>query len=395
MFFKDSKILMEKYIGKSNNLEMCETQLDIIVKSISGEDYDATFKSSIVYTRGDANKTLEKLLTKEFNVKGVYITWEPSRLPDAHTMVTAFPIVEDIRNNELFKDVGRHNNPHINIYIVINTGMVKTYKMTSKEILAVILHEIGHNLDTSMLRLAMIIPLTMSMPVAPFLIYGYSNLYAWLERIDNRLLEIDFFNIAHNIIDKVSHAVYDLGIGRIIDIIRTIVGSSNIGIGAFDIVGYGREAVSDSVAQTYGYGPELATALKKLTLHKTTFNRAVAKIPIIRTVFQIQTLTFTLIVHALGLGAHPDLQARYKRIINKCKRDLQDPSLHPKMKKSLEIELDILEKSYDDLLNDENEKRTNYVFYIYRKVIDKLFAGKFDIRELLSKLIDNMEDVKY
>lgn len=396
MFFKKPTVLMEKYIGTSKNLQLCEIQIKKIIDKLNKEDYDS-FKARERISPSDENKTLEKLLTKEFDVKNISITWDLSKHMDAHTIVTAFPILDDAKNLENYKMKGRHSNPNLNVYITISAGMIKTYKLTEREILAILLHEIGHNLDATLLRLYLFLPIIITSPPVILIIPAITYLYAEIEKLSEKLYSVPVLNKLNTIIDNIGHFINDTGFSEIQNIINTfrhfLNGGSVALPGLSNVLGYGREVSADSFAQTYGYGPELATGLEKLYLRKTTFDKAVAKVPLLRTMLQLQRLSIMLLVRMLGLGVHPDFQTRYVRVLNKCKRDAQDKSLDPKLRKSLENEIAALEKGYAALLNSESEKKNNYVMYIYRKVVDKMFSGKLDIRELLSGWWNSLEDI--
>lgn len=154
---------------------------------------------------------------------------------------------------------------------------------------------------------------------------------------------------------------------------------------------YSEEKYADSFAIDYGYGPELATALNKMSIQKNTINHTVREIPIISWVYDLSDVLIENIL--TFVAGYPLDSNRIRTCLDRLKRSSKDPDLDPRIRKELEKQINELEDFYyNKYLNiEENENKKRIFTFVNRLVAEKLCDGKMDLRELIYSL----EPTKY
>ena len=100
--------------------------------------------------------------------------------------------------------------------------------------------------------------------------------------------------------------------------------------------------------------------------------------------FEVQTYLLTPII-----TGYPSIQNRIRTGLDRLKRNLNDENLPEDLRKELEKQIEEYEDFYYNyylsIENDENKRR---IFsWLYRGIVEKVFAGKADIRELICALV--------
>lgn len=114
---------------------------------------------------------------------------------------------------------------------------------------------------------------------------------------------------------------------------------------------YTNERISDNFATYYGYGPELTSALGKMS---TTDSGLEAKdylnnVPIISNIINILSMPAEIAISAFD--EHPEYLERLQDKIRMLKRELKKGDIDPKMKEEIEIQITQIEDSKEKFIN--------------------------------------------
>lgn len=137
----------EAYIGKTKPLLAAERELDIIIRERK--------ESRLTYDMSsDGNphvKAVGKLLQQQFGFKECVINFVPAMIVNACTLNTSI-ISRSIHHKsyEFDKKKGHYDEEHsISSFISVFDGLLENDEMTGGVLLAIILHEVGHDFDNS------------------------------------------------------------------------------------------------------------------------------------------------------------------------------------------------------------------------------------------------------
>lgn len=371
------QIIKESYFGKNDILINCEKELDkLIIFRKNNKNYSMTDNIH--------NKSIEKLLRELFGFKEVYITWVYRNVPNAYTFVNSHIIFTGDVSLEIRKNKGFYDKNHNDVCtIFIFSHLIDNLNLSSKELLSLILHEIGHNFDYS--------PYNFSVFIRKILdSYGVSILFEALFSPNNKekivinkrkLIDKDLKR-NNQIKDKINNynknmmiwlKIFFLPLGTIIS---TISASFLIPIACITkklkistIIP--SEMYADSFATSYGYGTELISALQKMT--ESNSKQVIDRGGIQLFLFDLSHAQSEFMIALTDI--HGSNQQRCKNLIIKLKNDLNSNDFSPQVKKQLEREIDSLEKSYEKIINDiEYNKYMPSTAYM-RSFIDKVFNG--------------------
>lgn len=388
--------VLEKYIGRKPELIQIEKLLEVIVNRINNEVETLTNRGTNVtahdINRSDENIKIEKLFKKLFGLRDFVLNWLWTPLPDAHTMVKAFQICNfDYKK----RSDGSDYNSKLFINVQVSTGMVTLMEMDAGEILAVILHEIGHSFNQSVGQvLSSVNPIVISKNemggldwFKPYNAIGavvndalplnelYGNVKRYLESYKHTFKM--FFKIYNRLLELVAY-VFSV-------VPSTLTGASNV-MGLLNPMNflflYGVEKHSDGFAVDYGYGKEMASALNKLD---RSFNHPKMDIPVLNWMYAFDDMVHEMILE--GLTGYPNIHNRQRSALDRLKASAKDPDLDPKTRKELEHQIKKFEEYYEDYMSLQGNENSKYFFtWMYRKFVDKFFKGKMDIRELIYAL---------
>lgn len=391
-------ILKEAYFGGSKQLKEAERLIDSLILIAKQKQDEPTFKLS----ESPTNKKLENVLASQFGVKSIKLYW--CRTPDARIYtrpyITQFSGISEYINKKNYKLTKVFKNKDKEIFITGTDSLLTDADLSSQEILAIILHEIGHNFDTTALRMITGLPLFW---ISKFVSNAAKR---FDERFDNIVRkhskfydplmnyfflfskEMSFLRPILNLLPKNTTSQQTQNKQETpMKWMYTFMGF----IGSFP--SYGSERFSDSFATSYGYGQYLGTALMKLESYykeDTAFGAIINSTPVLNCMYAYASI-FDSIVQSL-FTTHPDNGARIKASINKLKRDLNDPSISKELKAQVEKDLAALEDVYNDYLQVEDiPEFRNQVLVAYRMMNEKIFGGKFNIHEILDPIYSRSE----
>ena len=383
------EVLMEAYAGKPKEFIKCERLLQEIVDQIKKDNKD---RSNVVRTRNvvkdyPANKELCKTLEDFFKVTKINIYWD-SGMSNAFTLKpSSFSIAS---NKGRYLD---NRNCNLDVFIVIYEDLVVRCDLTAQELMAVILHEIGHNFYFCPIKLYSELILTIvTFPIG--LIYKFIGkaIYKFAALTTDIIKQ--HFPLLYNIID-----LYNYLLNTIYDYIKPLTvlryGMSAIyrfvNDPSFNLSGYGDEKGADSFAAKYGYGPEQASALQKM---ESPMNTHYAKQMSKRgentgaSIMEDLCALSVDLVAGLTLDPHPNNNQRASSMLKKLEHDLETGDYPPEMKRSLENEIVRMRKAYE-VINDPKFGGDVEIRKGWYKILDTATNGHSDLRELFNFYFDS------
>ena len=259
----------------------------------------------------------------------------------------------------------------LSLYVRVTTGLWNNPEVTDGEILAIVLHEIGHNFQSMnksslhtydmVLSTFLFITAITSANIAPV---GYDgNVRANANRsakYDSSL--VSFVNMAslirgcgsvitHNFLDLLKLLTpFSSTIGSaLVNVLSTAINNPlSVLLTPFN---KGAEYYSDNFANELGYGTELATALTKITVDRdaTAISRFVQGSNCIRELQDILTLIAESIVSPIS--SHPKTGRRIGVMIKKLNKELNKSDMSPALKKEIKEQIKQLEEVSEVMQN--------------------------------------------
>lgn len=387
------EIIQESYYGKLPEFDELENLFDRI---------NAKAKK-VGYTKSNPNKMpehkkIEKIFTKLFGFKKTLIYWEPYSAANAYTLsLNTYMVFTDKKKSIVKRDgKGFYDSSHsIVLTVYISVGLLTT-GLTSRELIAVILHEIGHNFDYSVWhKLEGIIYSIMSLGLTALDIYQNKDrtndikedFYLTTKQKDDKVYKNQKTR------DRIDRQIEDAErtsykIGRVLDGILfiplapvyLICAPLSMIMQMENIAGKKGELFADSFATAYGYGPELITALNRFENIKPE-NKPKGKIS--KFFFDLGKI-HEEILQAFSGEVHGSNMERCQECIEKLKYDLRKNDFPPEMKEVLVEEINSLTRLYKQFYKfDKNEQEK--VTKCCRRILAVLFHGKPNITKFFKR----------
>jgi hypothetical protein len=407
------KPVLEKYIGNNRKeFKIIESELKKLIelikskylplkdKILKGEKFFIEINSSEI-NNSEHNKLVEKMFKDIFELRDFKLIWFTS--PKSSAYVPTCPL-SFLDPNYKKDEKGHKINNKLFVGIYLYTGLITYSNLNEKELMAVILHEIGHCFYNSVFNLLAFTPIKLS--------HTMEKLKLW-ETIRDFLIARGILKLIHfdEITFKIKRFLTDTFTETFPKLFSWIVSINDLfynlnplnkrkwGFKEFLIdlpkrnfypfkmlFLYNVEKHSDSFATDYGYGLYLASALQKVYIEENTLRSQLYKIPILNWFLDFYDLQCEIISSCLT--GYPMDNNRIRSLLDRMKRNLKDKDLSPDLRKELESQIEEFEKFYYNeylsFSNDENKRR---VFtWVFKAAVEKLFAGKADIRELIYAL---------
>lgn len=289
---------------------------------------------------------------------------------------------------------GFYDKDHeLHCVIHMNSSIFDKAGLTSEEAVAVLLHEIGHNFDYSpysilntWFEVFMIVinALKMNWKVVINAASNYTfkelgpSVLVRMMNIDTVIADIvppfryvsKFFNTIHGGLSAFGTAVLSPLIFLVAVPTQLINSPFRYILNFFTRK---KERYADSFAAMYGYAAEQATALDKLINDASGVDGVAYNIPVLKSLYDLSRLNNEII--AAAMGDHESNQKRVMNMMDMMKEDLKDPNLSPALKKELRIRYDNCVKTYNDMLNLNNDQRDTLTA-IFRRMMDNWYAGR-------------------
>ena len=415
-----------RYVGKTKYLEEAEKELNKLIVHIQDENPNGFIKSAVQNVKSiryamkskiNISPEIEKvsrLMEKQFGFKEFVLGVLPVQLDNAFN----YPKPMIIRDHQI-KGMPTLHHPDGSFYDKTHSYIANSIlfdslfhgKYTGGEILALLLHEIGHQFDisaTSYFNTFFLLPfniyydvklgiMTKYLPkpfqIALDVLQGYlipmkthvipklfktsaanqrqmdPRGFAWnslIQTLLNKYLMFDeIYERAKNLTKIVTKPI-----SYLMDRFPTILPLKIANALTF----FNAERFSDSFATVYGYGPELISALRKLDG------------PLLQGNFVIENAMFVIdsvsgILNMI-LDPHPETQTRCRMIVDDMKKLSENPNYSPKMRKALKAKYEESKAAYDKYIGiDDKEKK--WLASTYAKMLKEKIGGKIDIRALI------------
>ena len=294
--------------------------------------------------------------------------------------------------------------------ICITEGLLFDKEFTEGEIVGVLLHEIGHNFDTTVYKhvgsfvlFSLVLDLMSSIQTLdPLLFLSTITTSTGIRRsistnlndlMDTKVWAIYdtvkwILSVPFTILDKLLAPIlkmFSYGSSAVIGVWTTLMSG---GLSVFIMLGgrYSAENFADKFSGMHGYGYEQITALKKLGTHTLGTEFIIEKIPIIGHAYGLYFIAAGMLA---GLAEpHPVFSARVKSIIGVISSDLKDKRIDKKTRDLIKKDLDNINKS----LNDYAKQDVGYSKSVLRAYYEFLYKmyDKGDLRSTI--MTDCLDD---
>lgn len=369
-------ILNEAYFGKNNkNLKETEKSIQVIIDIYKSEN--KFVKSLPVISSASLSKinkeleTIQKLIQKEFGFNKT-LFFIAHGAPSVNAFVYFNASYKEF-DYKVKKDANgiRYKATKMNmICTLFDTLFLGDY--TAPEILAVILHEVGHkfySVNNDIYAAFTILGFLMNPEGSLFRDLIAIPIIELQSKIKDNLRNNKFINSLNtlkanirNVVDKPLSAIPLLAIplAYIPDPISFYQGVRN-------------EKFADNFATAYGYGPELNTALMKMKLGKSNFPDS---IPFVRTINDIAYGSVKFLISMVDV--HPDVYQRAIDNVNYLKAEtssIRDPRLKAEAMEQVKYMEDMI-KQYKKDLKIDDAKKLKPVSLIFNTIFIELMDGK-------------------
>lgn len=403
----DELLFQESYFGKTKILLECEKVLDQMVLLYK-------VNPTVDMINHPLNLQFRKLLQKQFGFKEVYINWYrtntlvPAMSPhvNAFTYVSAFLMWDpSMRVNFSTQEIGRgyYDTKHQNVLAVeVSYMMPLLSKCTGGELLAIILHEIGHNFDRT-----------------PYFYFGevlrnitiFQNWLLigsqWKEylagRRDSAFLEIFKKNVMITLMGTISgtspfkrfYQLVNSAIGKLFDIVPFASAIEHNGLNLIRIrkellsidprlfaqtlyaTGLAvtkfplmipakwvsvipvkkKEIYADSFAQAYGYGPELSSALQKAdSAEWREVKDFTEEFPVLA-FFADLRLANMYVTQVIWDPDHGTSIERSQKMLDNLKEESRNPNLPPELREELKNDITEVENRLHTYMQKTREEK--------------------------------------
>lgn len=360
----------EVYFGKTPELIAIENQLDIFRNKYIGKYIN--FKSNNDPDLLKFNRMIEDFFG--FGCFNLYIA--NSMIPNAYTQPISgnFDLMLNHKKDLIINKNGYKFNKKYDYCteVVIHTILIFNNYYSTSEIMAIILHEIGHNFESSINQNRLVLNNIYSISMILRCIHN-----GWIinlimnnnsfNKIDIKLTKWikDNFKLLYflyQLIDTIKNLIKS-GFREINEIFKVMsfgiadinrVGNAMVNKVVNDPLGmlcYSGELVADNFPTMYGYGADIISVMSKFQTegmdNGSIVASAINKIPIISTLINMNYLP-TLILFSI-VDEHPYEVTRCLDQVELLRHELNKENIDPKMKKIILKDLNTCEKQLNQL----------------------------------------------
>lgn len=415
--------ITEAYYGKTKELKEIEKELSILIEVIKNNTVPngKNIKVSSDLNNINMSKTLrniENLFCKLFNLDEFYLSFytgipvltvSQDKLTVGHMPLrfvdNAYALVLPFNFFKSKKKWNRVDSTGMVMGCCVDYGLIRHFDIEADELLAVILHELGHCMDASIFTVMKTLSFDTAENIGQQLVgklYGSFIMEIMKEPFFNFMKSIDSFIDENPKIKKFFTFLNDAfanyktlfnmkifmdlaksgeAILKATDAIATSLNPIRIGN---TIGGYSMEKYADSFATAYGYGPALSRFLHKNSLEKNvTMAKSISNVPVLNWFYDFTRVNISILSH-IG-DEHPIPPARIMAQLHKLKKELKDPNIDPRVRKMIMEDIDEMEDYINNrMLNiKDKDNKKNIFTFCYNYTVMKLFKGRVDPRELL------------
>lgn len=384
--YRDNYIVNEAFVGKTKTLLEIEEQIGRVRENLG-------FYKNINQSKEVLQ--LNRLIEKQFGVDVCAFKIYNSNIANAYTCVIGkrFDVAENYKMSEMViadKQNGYRFKPGNNFCLLVNVayGLITDTQYTDGEILAVILHEIGHNFADCiydkievnnrdmMLKIKKIIlesrlKLIFSIVFIPIAIRNNKMLKDYNNENQNkkqRKFQSKHYGVIRSVLNGMVGKTKDFGT-FINCVYSRLFGLDDIRAKKriMDLRGYKtkarasldrqNEVIADKFAGIYGYGPEQATALIKLENTPGSAEKFVNKLGGFGR--RANEAYNDLIRDINDYDCHPQVIQRINEEIKLLENEIAKEDVDPKMKKVIQDQLNQLRKVIADNIKASEEFSKN------------------------------------
>lgn len=389
--------VLEKYVGSQRKeFKQIEAELKKIIDLVNKkyttqeERIEKGDKGGVQLTDADLNqsdstRTIEKLFKKVFNLRDFALDWSVNPISNAMTFIKSFLFTD---KNYKTDKTGHQTNKDLFIGMTVMTGLITYSKLNEKELMAIMLHEIGHNFYNSVFNTLATIPLSI-----PFLtpLLDALNVNERMFKNQKRFKEFMWnkFPKTAKLFTNINDSLFYFGrlssnpVSRLLNSALNIQHLLNSPMAP--VFRYSTEKHADSFAVDYGYGIYLAKALDKMGKSYTAYESQYyeTKLGWLYDFIDVQASLLSSIV-----SGYPTDHNRLRSILDRLEASTHDPNLDPRVRKELENQTkqykDFYYNEYMKIEKDEVRLRTFSTFF--KTMVEEQYDGKFDLREYVDKL---------
>lgn len=376
-------VVMEYYAGKTKELLKCEGYLQKIIDDVLANK-DSVTKRAIITKDNEWNKKLEKELANFFGVKEINIHWSAGKI-NAFTLV---PNVFFVHSHKNALEAGKTSS--LKMHVCVYEDLIADANLTAAEIMAVLLHEIGHNFYFCPIMTGVQIFYTimsMGMPLLSSFLSKIVFYASWaIEDIIKKVLPPVYSAMASfsSFMNDIKRFIAPVKTAEMV--VKLVSGSAYIVAKnpLNGILKYGDEEGADSFAARYGYGPEQSSALRKMHMvENTAYGKALKNGGTGMSLYHDFNQLSIDIILMCAMEPHPNESQRASSMLKKLKRDLTSGQYPDGMKKDLEQEIERMEKMYNIAAKNSSESSTQ-VRKAWYDTINAITNGNSDFREIFS-----------
>ena len=387
--------LNELYIGKDPILPL-QNQFTIIRNKIKGKSFSTSINVDKEILK--FNRMVEKL----FGFSSFALNISPDQTINAYTWgATVFKSKEELKRmiNSLKASAttGFYHDSSSGLVTgicTLNMGLINNDNFTDEEVIACILHEIGHNFFQAVTDKDCVYSLTFKIikilsevnkKINNNIINTKDINYNIIKQdIDNIVKSFDLMGQLNNLFSKVKNRLFTIphAISNTAKNVMKYVSSKFFRESMEDNMrrtrySYTNEKFADSFAVMYGYGIELHSFLQKISAYymkELNIKESRNSVIIAYKVFDYMLKDAILYMMNL-MDEHPKNLARIKVSIEYVKRELAKEGLDPKVKLELMNQVNEMQKLIDDYINFPKDEDNIAVRRAYYRELYKKFGG--------------------
>lgn len=322
-----------------------------------------------------------RMIEKFFGFYSFALYIQPNHIPNAYAIPVDTYFTDDqkkkIRNSLTTGASGFRYDPSmckVSLIIAINQGLLENTEFTDEEIMATILHEIGHGFFEAVtdpdgsftVAKKLVNALSFALGCAKTNIKKGKTVT--LDLIDKELSNIQGW--LGNM--KINIARLALSVKNKIPMKESMADNMTK-----NRLGYTNEKFADTFAAMFGYAIEVHTVDEKIFKYIYDNIKGVQTYPrIIETIKSYKLYLNDLVAYAFNIqDVHPEELARVKTSIDYIKKELSKEALDPKIKMQLVEQLNQLNKLVEDYKNFPKDKDSMRILRLYHIKLYEKFGG--------------------
>ena len=416
----------EVYFGKTKEILAIEKQLDLVRNK-----YMNRYLTNVFVNNDQDLLKLNRMIEDYFGFGcfSLNIINEPT--------INAFTIPIDFRireggsgkiKSDLIVDKNSfkfNKSADYTCMVYIYSGVIFNSEFTTGEIMAMILHEIGHNFysainnsgngvmvdlymslkiiyDIYLIFVGLISNPSISLTGSIDLLISTDDYYKFKEKIKKTLRQnnnliiklIDIYKWFESLANTAKLSIINIIDMASIGLLYPIAGVLNtINLNLLSLLflpmRYKNERTADNFATMYGYGPDhisLHNKMSSLNIKQTSkIKNLYMKIPLLSNLYALNVNIGTIMVTAFD--EHPIGISRCSDQINMLRRELEKSDIDPKMKKAIQEDIKACELNIKDIINISGGLKNKDII---RNAYYKSLYETSDSKDLKDMLLDDI-----